>query len=347
MIGRSQGLLAAATCVLGFGACSDPNNHTDLRPDGPPEVLTVLASDDADNAGIAEAATFCKTGDDKRPGLIPANPNGPYQVCPDDLSMGVDELTDTQPFEWYVRIQFDELLNPDIEDLNPIIENGVNTGLFSGSLANTQPVTLTCGGVAVPYDGYYDPSGNSFTWPPGPSLFIQPTDTTVIPSGSGCSISIKDNVVDKSGNTVPSSEAGPYTFKIADLALNSSDPGAPKDLTKPSIIDAGDPLILSFNAAIDPASLTADEVSIHEVADCGTTTLGAEHVAVIAPNPKNPLELEVSVADAPAMKAWDAGTTGKTYSVTFAPTASVSDLAGATGALPTADKLTICFSVTP
>lgn len=342
MIGRSQGLLAAAACVLGFGACSDPNNHTDLRPDGPPEVLTVLASNDPDNAGIAEQATYCKTGDDKRPGLIPANPNGPYQVCPDDLSQGVDEVTDTQPYQWYVRIQFDELLNPDIEDLIPL-----STGLFAGSLKNTQPVTLQCNGVDVPYDGYYDPSGNSFTWPCGPSLFIKPTDTDMVAAGSSCTVSIKPNVVDKSDIEVPTAEVGPYAFKIAPMALVSEDPAPPKDLTKPSVIDAAAPLLLTFNAPVQPGSLTADKISIHEVVDCSSTSLGTEHTAVITPDTDSTLVLDISVLDAPPKKAWSAVDTGTTYLITFADGAQVTDLTGAPAALPGAADLTLCFSVKP
>src|SRR5262245_55282167 len=158
MIGRTQGHLAATVCVLAFGACSNPDENTDLRSSGPPEVLTVLASNDAAGDGILEGATFCKLNDDKRPGLVPANPDGPAQVCPDNLAMGADEVTDTIPVGWYVRIMFDELLNPAIEDLLPIPDSD----LMQGSLAKTQPVTLTCASgatvITVAYDGYYSPS---------------------------------------------------------------------------------------------------------------------------------------------------------------------------------------------
>jgi len=64
MIGRTQGHLAATACVLIFGACSDPEENTDLRPSGAPEVLTVLVSNDAAGDGILEGATFCKLNDD-------------------------------------------------------------------------------------------------------------------------------------------------------------------------------------------------------------------------------------------------------------------------------------------
>ena len=49
--GRSQGfaLVAAAAGVLGLGACTDPDQNTNLRPEGPPEVLAVLVMNDAAN----------------------------------------------------------------------------------------------------------------------------------------------------------------------------------------------------------------------------------------------------------------------------------------------------------
>jgi hypothetical protein len=301
-----------------------------------------MTADDTKGAGIAEAATFCKIGDDKRPGLVPANPNAPYQVCPDDLKQGVDEVTDTQPFEWYVRIEFDELLNPNIEDLVPIVENGVATGLLSGTLANTQPVTLTCNGVAVPYDGYYDPSGNAFTWPVGPSLFIQPSDTTTIASGTECQVTLKGNIVDKSGIKVPDTEIGPYKFQLAGLTLLSADPGQPDDTTKPDALDSAAPLVLTFNAAIDAASVTADDILITEVTDCGATPSTVTHTAVVTAEAKNPRAIDISIADAAPMKDW---IPAKFYTVTFTDGSSVADRAGATGTLPAPSDLTICFQV--
>src|SRR3954463_4119108 len=48
MNGRSRGLLAATVCLLELGACTAPEEHTDLRPAGAPEVLTVLVSNSTD-----------------------------------------------------------------------------------------------------------------------------------------------------------------------------------------------------------------------------------------------------------------------------------------------------------
>ena len=345
MTGRSQGYLAATACVLGFGACSAPTEHTDLRPDGPPEVLAILASDDPDGAGAVETATFCKAGDDKRPGLVPAALAGPTQVCPDDLTAGADEVTDTQPVDWYVRIQFDELLNPKIEDLLPITDAaGKPTGIFKGSLANTQPVTLTCGGVNVPYDGYYDPSGNSFTWPLGPSLFIQPNDTSTVATGSECQVTIKSDVAaDKDGNNVPAAELGPYKFKIAPLALLSEDPAQPKDLTKPATIDASKPLVLTFNAAMDVTSLDPTKVTIVDAVDCNSAASGTTHPAKVVADADSNQAIDVQDSGAAGTDAW---LHGKTYIVTFPAGITVKDAGGGAGSFDIS-KLTICFKTAP
>lgn len=355
MLGRSQGHLAATVCVLGLGACSAPTENTDLRPGGPPEVLTVLASDDTAGDGILEAATFCKTGDSKRPGLIPANPDGPAQVCPDDLTANVDEVTDTVPSGWYVRIQFDELLNPSVEDLVPITDKAGNpTGQFSGSLASSQPVTVTCNGVPIPYDGYYNPSGNSVTWPVGPSLFIEPIDTSTIPAGSECEVALKPDVVaDKDGEHVPGDQLGPYKFKLADLALASTTPDALEDPTMPpetpDKIDPTSPLVVTFNATIDPTTLPASAISIRQATSCSDTG-PATQTAIAKLDPDDKTSILISDAAGPANPTMDdpdnhdAWLHAVTYIVTFAAGTMVKDLAGATASLP--DNLTICFQTT-
>jgi hypothetical protein len=346
MIGRSQGHLAVTACVLGLGAGAAPDATTDLRPAGPPEVLAVLMSDDASGDGIVETATFCKANDTKRPGLVPADPAGPTQICPEDLAMGVDEVTDTVPVGWYVRFQFDELLNPNIEDLLPIVDaQGNDSGTFSGSLANTQPVTITCGGVNVPYDGFYNPSGNSFTWEVGPSLFITPNDTSTIAAGTECQVTLKADVVaDKDGNHVPADQLGPYKFKIAPLTLASTTPAPPKDLAKPTTISPTQAVTVTFNATIDVASLAVAEVVITKgVASCSDTTGGTAVIAAISATPKDPTSIDLSDAAATAATAANSWAPSTTYIVTFVDGADVKDLAGASLAITGADNPSICF----
>ena len=339
MIGRTQGHLAATACVLIFGACSDPEENTDLRPSGAPEVLTVLVSNDAAGDGILEGATFCKLNDDKRPGLVPANPDGPAQVCPDALSMGADEVTDAVPIGWYLRVQFDELLNPDIEELLPIPDSD----LFQGSLAKSQPVVVSCAGANVPYDGYYNPSGNSVTWPLGPSLYIQPLDDSTIPAGADCNLMIKADVAaDKDGEHVPTAQLGPYTFKIAPMEFVSTAPAPPRDATKPVAVAPEDPVLVSFNTRVDPASLAVTEVEIRQVAKDNCADAGTIVVPTITGADKDPTSIAIGATGAPTDAAFLPETT---YVIKFL-SASVSQamVNGVSADVPAADKLTLCFT---
>jgi len=265
----------AASCALAVGACGTPDLYSDLRPDGPPEVLTVSvnAPDNRDGfaggGGSLEQVTFCKTqgpndgaagaGDSKRPDQVILSDESALEMCPTDPTKPVDERTDALPEAWFVRVQFDELLDASIEDLVPDTDDtGAPTGTYTGTLMNTQPVTLKCesstgsGLVDVPYDGYYSPSGNSISYPLGPSLVIIPADPTVIATNSECQVTLKSNITDKDGNQVPADQIGPYKFKIAPVQVLVIDPA---DGGKQDPIAAG--VDLTFNTAIDEASLDA------------------------------------------------------------------------------------------
>lgn len=257
-VNRTRGLVATSG-VLALVGCSDPAQKTDLRPAGPPEVLSVLVMNDA-AGGLAEGSTFCKTGDAFRPGLVNTPDGVGHQLCPDDLSMGADELADANPSNWYARVMFDELLDPSIEDLVPILDDtGMDTGTAMGTLANTQPFTLQCqsvnGGalVNIPYDGYYSPAGNKITWPVGPSLVITPSSPSLVATQSECQLTLKDNIKDEDGNPVPADQRGPYKFKIAPVQVIAADT-SPADGDSVDAIAAG--VDLTFNTAIDPASTT-------------------------------------------------------------------------------------------
>ena len=259
-VNRTRGVVWATAGVLSLVACSDPEQTTDLRPDGPPEVLSVLVMNDA-VAGLYEGATYCAPGDDKRPDLVGTPDGNLLQICPADVSMGVDELADANPQNWYVRIMFDELLDPSIEELNPILDSdGNDTGTVAGTIANTKPVKLECqsvnggGMVEIPYDGYYSPSGNAVTWPLGPSLVIKANSPALVATQSECQVTINANVTDKDGNKVPDTQLGPYKFKIAPVALVAG-ATAPADGDEVDAIDAG--VDVTFNTAVDTSSWTA------------------------------------------------------------------------------------------
>jgi len=342
---------AVVTGLLALSACTDPTLRTDLRPDGPPDILAVLVMNDASD-GLLEAATFCKLNDDKRPTLVVGPPGAGtplLQICPQDPSAGAEMVTDAVPSSWYVRFMFDELLNPSVEDL---VDDPSGDGTFTGTLVNTQPATLQCDGVDVPYDGFYNSAGNSQTWALGPSLRINPTDPDAVPSGATCTVGLKpDKVFDKQGIGVPTNQlADPgYTFKIADLTLTATDPAAPAALTDPTKIDeisVTAPLAITFNAAIDAASLSPSEVTILEVTAC-TATVGVPVVAKIAANAKDKFSIDISDSTATSTDGKAVWNAGKTYLITFAADAEVSDRGGATFALADAGddlKKPICFT---
>ncbi len=264
-----------ATSALALTACTRPNEYSDLRPEGPPEVLTVSVNALDTRPGLAgggaalEQATYCKTigpndqgiGDDKRPDQVDLNDVTQLVICPTDRTKPVDELISAMPESWYVRIEFDELLDPSIEDLVPDVNAmGMPTGTYTGTLKNTQPVTLKCesaagtGLVDVPYDGYYSPAGNSISYPLGPSLAIIPNDPTVVATGAECFVSLKDIIHDKDGNQVPADQRGttaiPYKFKIAPIQVIAITPADGKSVDP---IAAG--VDVTFNAPVTQASV--------------------------------------------------------------------------------------------
>src|SRR5512133_3554345 len=159
-----------------LAGCADPEEPTDLRSQdsGPPNVTTVtvmsdlISSVDPNVPGLPrliETATHCRTGDDKRPGLVGLPNFTTTQVCPETLSQPaeLENLAEGAPPSWFVRVVFDKLLDPNVEDLVPQLDTmGNPTGVTIGTFADTQPVKLLCGLgntlTPVPYNGYYVPN---------------------------------------------------------------------------------------------------------------------------------------------------------------------------------------------
>src|SRR5678815_3298694 len=100
---RTHGVLVATLGALALGACEDPNENTELRPEGPPDVLSVLVLSDA-TTQLYETATYCRPNDEKRPSLVGLPDFTTQQVCDTDLSKGADMVTNAYPDGWYVRI---------------------------------------------------------------------------------------------------------------------------------------------------------------------------------------------------------------------------------------------------
>jgi len=267
-VNRTYGVAAAALGVLAAGACSDPELNTDLRPDGPPDVVAVLVMTDPVSQ-LLETATYCRPNDELRPGLVGLPDFTTTTVCPED-GTDPEEVTTAYPDGWYVRIMFDELLDPSIEELTPVLDEatGEPTGASTGSIINAHPVTLQCRSVVndefvnVDYDGYYSPSGNRVTWPVGPSLVIKPNDPTTIGTNTECQVTLNDSITDKDGNPVPADQRGPFPFKIAPITAIFADPPV-DDPDFESPIDAlavyFDNFYVQFNTTVDPASLCPDD----------------------------------------------------------------------------------------
>ena len=271
-------------------ACDQPAQNTDLRPEGPPDVLAVLVMTDP-AAQLAESATYCRTNDDKRPTTVGLPDFTLSQICDEDPSKPADMVTSAYPDGWYVRVMFDELLDPDIEELVEILDpdTGDGTDTFTGTIANTQPVILECesvggGFVEVPYDGYYSPAGNSVTWPLGPALVIKPIEPRAIATNKMCRVTLRDSIVDKSGTAVPADQRGPYPFKIAPITAIAIDPSHDPDGTSP--IDAlqiyYDNVYVQFNTFVDESSFCDEGVAMDECEfsitpeDTGYCTTGGE-----------------------------------------------------------------------
>ncbi len=255
------GLLTAAGLVLVAGACETPDLSTNLRPDGDPEVLSVLVMNDAEYY-LRESATYC-ADDVKAPGTVGLPDFTTKKVCEngqafdDENGYGpavpVDMATGAVPDGWYARIMFDELLDTDVETL---VETSPDSGVFEGHINTTRPVTLLCDGAEIDYDGYYVPNGNNVTWPLGPSLVVFPTDYTTIATGATCSVELKASIVDKAGNAVPEAQRGPFAFQLGDLAIIAIAPDPD------STVAADTAVVVEFNQAVADGSLTPAEVEI-------------------------------------------------------------------------------------
>jgi hypothetical protein len=301
---RTHGVVAATLGALGLAlaACDDPAQNTDLRPEGPPDVLSVLVMTDA-VGGLYETATYCRPNDEKRPSQVGLPDFTTQQVCSATLSEGADEVTDAYPDGWYVRIMFDELLDPNVETLTEVTDEdtGQGTGVYVGSIASTHPVKLECesvtggGMVEVDYDGYYSPSGNRITWPLGPSLVIKPNDPTLVATSSECQVTILDALTDKQGETVASDQRGPYKFKVAPIQVLEIDP-ADGD-TVDAYTPYGDGMYVMFNTEVDPASICdegtgMDECEFSFTPDTGGVDFDALSETEFAFYANNPLTVE-------------------------------------------------------
>lgn len=275
----SQGLLAVGL-GLAATACGEPEIRTDLRPEGPPDVLAVLVQSplvldfnpSPQDPFVVEPAAYCKyVGgqlDPKAPTFVGDPIFGGDIICPDaeaDFEAGTLEPRPLNTLAangqiigqqyWGIRVMFDELLQADrVETLD--CEDIPDVGeICSGSFAETNPVTLTCAGTEMPYTGYYVPNGNRVTYPLGPSIYVTPDpDSMTAPTGSTCTLTLDpDKLVDKDGEPVPAADTS-FDVQIADLMLMLVDP-APGD----DAVISPDPAAAGAAAFVFNANLAYDE----------------------------------------------------------------------------------------
>ena len=283
---RTQGLLAVGLGMLAGGCFGDTDLNTDLRSEGPPTVLAVLAQSGVDHT---EFAAFCRyvggNRDPKAPGFVGDPVTGGGIVCPEvqtDFEAAaldprfVDNDDPDPDVSWAIRIMFDELLDPSVEDLIC----PVGDIRCTGTIAETRPVTLTCGGIAIPYDGYYVPNGNNVSFPLGPSLFVKPSLDALPPAGSDCTIVIDPKVTDKQGNPVAEADRT-LTVSVEPLRVAATDPEDADDVEDRAELAPDDAIYFIFNAVLDEASVTAADV---EVLDSTGTPVADIDVAVDGSN---------------------------------------------------------------
>lgn len=262
-------LATLVPCALSAG-CSDPDLASELNTKGPPEVVeinvrsesAVLGPGDPSGLQAGESATFCRPGDQYLVNTVycPLARDGSNAPIPGERALAAPVL-DADPRSWYVRVIFDELLDPSIEELATD-----DSGNVSGHIAGSQPFVVTCGSQAIEYDGWLDPSGNHLSYPPGPGLVA--IYTAFVATGSVCQIQINDNVLDKDGKGVPAEQTGPYDFAIAPLTVYSI---APADGSEGVALDAT--IEVELNAPIDVAS-----VATRVVLRAGATEVPGTHI---------------------------------------------------------------------
>ena len=249
-------VLAMSTATL--AGCSEEGNESELDSEGPPRVTVVTVG--IVGSPDPEVPAYCVGPEADKISVVCLDAAGEY-------AFDGTQPVETSPVGWQVRLGFNELLDPDRAEELVVVRNP-ETGeperdqygnpVLRGTLARSQPVTLTCNGQPIAYDGYYNPSGNHLSLPPGPSLVVRALDAA--PTSAMCQIEVVQGqsapgfgVFDKNGNPISPADRGPFTFRTAALAVTGASPAA--DVTGVALDVV--PLV-SFNAPIDPDSLSVD-----------------------------------------------------------------------------------------
>lgn len=299
--------------AVAAAGCEQDPLASELDSDGPPRVTAVAALSEALVAGgasPAEATVYCGSAEDDKLSVI--------CVGQDGAAISPGPVADVPPIDWYVRLVFNELLDADRAEELVVVSDPANPGeplrdqygdaVTRGTLERSQPVTLTCNGAAVAYDGFYNPSGNHLSTPPGPSLVVQALSD--VATGSECEVAIRRGetnpgfgVFDKSGNPIDPAQRGPFSFRIAPMAIASVTPPDESEGVALDVVPA-----VTFNARVEVDSLnesddprivlrTADGAAVAVVLDVQGATVTVEPVDALAPETSYELVVNSGVSD--------------------------------------------------
>jgi hypothetical protein len=240
----TKGSRAAWFIALGIltPACDEQQpSGSELRPEGPPEVVAIIGE-----AFLGpEGALYCKYVSGQLDELAPREIDG-MPFCP-LTEAEMTEVEGLDPLGWGLRIVFDELLAGEaVETLDCDLDDCPLVA---------EPVALECNGVPVPTEGYYVPNGNKESFPVGPSIQVIPDSPFTFPTGSECTIQLGDVIVDESGEPVPADQTS-YTFEIAELALVEAIP------SDGAVLDADGAATFVFNANLDPIAVDITDVEV-------------------------------------------------------------------------------------
>jgi hypothetical protein len=300
-------VLAMGTAAM--AGCGEAGNESELDTAGSPRVTVVTVS-----TANGEVPAYCVGPEADKISVVCLDAAGNYNF---DDSQPVEAV----PGALEVRLVFNELLDPDraeelVELPNPDnpdepLRDQYGNPIMRGTLEGSQPVVLTCNGTPVAYDGYYNPSGNHLSLPPGPSLVVQALDP--VPTSATCLVEVKQGesnpgfgVFDKAGNPIAANERGPFEFSTSALAITGVSPASEVEGVELDIA----PLV-SFNAAIDPDSLSPDgqaRVRLRTAADDvdvaatlaveGGNSIRLTPAAALAPETQYELVVFSGIADA-------------------------------------------------
>jgi hypothetical protein len=297
--------------------CTDEELQSELDTKGPPRVTLVTVE-----TGGGEVPAYCPGEDADKISVVCFDAAGNY-------SFDAAAPAFAAPIGGSVRLAFNELLDPDRAEELVIVRD--ETGqpardpygnpVLRGTLVSSQPVILTCNEQPVAYDGFYNPSGNHLSLPPGPSLVIRPLGP--VATGARCTVEVVEGesnpgfgVFDKAGNPVSAEDRGPFEFQIAPLAITDASPSGATGVTVEVT-----PLV-TFNTPIDPASLGAEgaqrvrlRTAVDDVDVAAALSVDGSAVTITPASPLAP-ETEYEVV----VYAGIADTTGGTLALDADPT---------------------------